>query len=288
MYELQGQLANDQVTFIDNENALDAAQLSLCQLMNISYKKISVQRIKLQDSTSFTENNPSAIYQFSLQQFPSVKAAALRRKSNGAAIHVAKGAFYPAISIGGDLFTNYSSAATQDIFQNTIEVPSGDFVDVNGTKVPVITNRSNFNSEKIKYFNQFKKNYSTSLNINLRIPILNNSQAKNKVALAEAQFKNAAFIEQGAKTQLSQNIEQAYFNLAAVYRKKTTLQQQVNDFNEAYKITEIRFNEGATNQVEYLIAKNNLDRANINLIIARYNYIFRTKILDYYQGKLVL
>ena len=65
-------------------------------------------------------------------------------------------------------------------------------------------------------------------------------------------------------------------------------QQQVNDFNEAYKIAEVRFNEGATNQVEYLIAKNNLDKANINLIIARYDYIFRTKILDYYQGKLVL
>jgi outer membrane protein len=169
-----------------------------------------------------------------------------------------------------------------------MEVPSGDFVDVGGTKLPVITNRANFNSQKIKYVDQFRNNYSTSINLNVRIPIINYRQAKNRVALAQAQFKTAEFVEQTAKTQLSQNIEQAYFNMTAAYKKYQTLQQQVKDFTEAFKIAEVRFNEGATNQVEYLIAKNNLDRSNINLIIARYDFIFRSKILDYYQGKLVL
>ncbi|MEO6328384.1 MAG: TolC family protein [Ginsengibacter sp.] len=288
LYELKGQLANDELALVDNENALDAARLTLCQLMNIPYKKIRVERIALKDDGIFNQSNAAEIYQFSLQQFPAIKAAALRTKSQQSAIKFARGALYPAITLGGDLFTNFSSAASQDIFQNSAEVPSGDFIDLNGTKVPVITNKSNFTSGKIGYFNQFSNNYSTSLNVNLRIPILNYRQAKNRVALAQAEFKNAVFLEQSAKTQLSQNIEQAHFNMTAAYKKLTTLQQQVSDFNEAYKIAEVRFNEGATNQVEYLIAKNNVDRANINLIIARYDYIFRTKILDYYQGKLVL
>ena len=288
MYELKGQLANDQLSLVTNENALDAGRLLLCQLMNIPYKKIKVERISSNDNPLFYEGDLSSIYQSAVAQFPSVKAATFRRQSSEAAIKAARGNFYPAIGIGGDLYTNYSSAASKDIFVNSVESPSGDFVNVGGTKLPVITTKSNFNSQKIKYFDQFKNNYSTSINLNVRIPLINYNQARNRVLLAKAQFKNAEFLEQTSKTQLSQNIEQAYFNMTAAYKKYQTLQQQVKDFTEAFKIAEVRFNEGATNQVEYLIAKNNLDRSNINLIIARYDFIFRSKILDYYQGKLVL
>ena len=288
LYELKGQLANDELSLVNNENALDAARLSLCQLMNVPYKKIMVEKVPSNDNPLFYETDPSTVYQSALVQFPSVKAAAFRRQSQNAAIKAAKGYFSPAIGLGGDLYTNYSSAATKDIFLNSEQVPSGDFVDVSGTKLPVITNRENFNSQKIKYFDQFSNNYSTSVNLNIRIPIINYGQARNRVALAKAQYKNAEFLENTAKTQLSQNVEQAYFNMTAAYKKYQTLQQQVKDFTEAFKIAEVRFNEGATNQVEYLIAKNNLDRSNINLIIARYDFIFRSKILDYYQGKLVL
>ena len=288
LYELKGQLANDQLSLVTNEDALDAARLSLCQLMNIPYKKIMVERVPSNNDPSFYESDPSTIYQSAMAQFPSVKAAALRRKSLEAAIKVARSNFYPVLSLGGDLYTNYSSAASTDIFLNSVESPSGDFVEVGGTKLPVITNKMNFKSQKISYGDQFKNNYSTSINLNLRIPIINYSQARNRVALAKAQFKNAEFLEQTSKTQLSQNVEQAYFNMTAAYKKYQTLQQQIKDFTEAFKIAEVRFNEGATNQVEYLIAKNNLDRSNINLIIARYDFIFRSKILDYYQGKLVL
>ncbi|MEO6455930.1 MAG: TolC family protein, partial [Ginsengibacter sp.] len=228
LYELKGQLANDQLALVDNENALDAARLALCQLMNIPYKKINVERIDLKENAAFIETDPAVIYQSSVLQFPAVKAAMLRSKSEEARIKTARGALYPSIGIGGDLYTNYSSAASQELFQNTTEVPTGDFVNVNGTKVPVITSKSNFNSQKIKYFDQFSNNYSTSFSINVSIPILNYNQARNRIALANAQFKNAMFLEQSAKTQLSQNIEQAHFNMTAAYKKYSTLQQQVN------------------------------------------------------------
>jgi outer membrane protein len=288
LYELRGQLASDELSLVNNENALDAARLLLCQLMNIPYKKIIVEKIASDDNAQFYEGNAAAIYDAAVARFPSIKAATFRRQSQQAAIKVARSNFFPSIGLGGDLYTNYSSAASKDIFVNSVESPSGDYVDVGGTKLPVITNRMNFNSQKIKYFDQFTNNYSTSVNLNIRIPLMNFRQAKNRVALAKAQFKNSEFLEQSAKTQLSQNIEQAYFNMTAAYKKYQTLQQQVKDFEEAFKIAEVRFNEGATNQVEYLIAKNNLDRSNINLIIARYDFILRSKILDYYQGKLVL
>jgi outer membrane protein len=159
---------------------------------------------------------------------------------------------------------------------------------VNGNQLPVVTTKSNFNTEKINYSSQFNNNYNTSVNLSIRIPILNAFRARNNVALAKNEVKNTEYIAETAKIQLKQSIEQAYFNMTAAYKRYTTLLQQVNDFTEAFKGAEVRYNEGVSTQVDYLIAKNNLDRANINLISARYAYIFQTKILDYYQGKLTL
>ncbi|HLL44333.1 MAG TPA: TolC family protein, partial [Segetibacter sp.] len=105
---------------------------------------------------------------------------------------------------------------------------------------------------------------------------------------AKIDLKNAEAAAETVKIQLNQNIEQAYFNMTAAMEKYKTLQQQVRDFSESYKTAEVRFNAGVINQVDYLVAKNNVDRSNANLIAAKYDYIFRLKILDYYQNKLSL
>ena len=63
-------------------------------------------------------------------------------------------------------------------------------------------------------------------------------------------------------------------------------QDAVDGYAESFRTFEIRFNEGVITSNVYLQAKNNIDRATINLAIARYNYIFRAKILDYYEGRL--
>ena len=67
--------------------------------------------------------------------------------------------------------------------------------------------------------------------------------------------------------------------------KDETILSQVEAFDESFRAAGIRFDSGVGNSIDYLTAKNNLDRANINLIIARYDYVLRAKILDYYQGK---
>jgi len=60
----------------------------------------------------------------------------------------------------------------------------------------------------------------------------------------------------------------------------------VDAYNESFRVAEIKFNAGAINSVDYLVAKNNLDQANLNLIIAKYDYVLRSMVLDYYSGKL--
>lgn len=289
LYELKGQLANDELAVINNENALQAAKLALSQFMNIAYdKNLQVERLTAESLAMIYETDPEAIYQIAVSHLAQIKGAELRKQSAEKSLSVARSQFYPVVGLGGNLGTNYSSAAQENIFLNSIQIPSGDFVNVNGNQVPVITTKPNFNTQKINYSNQFSNNYSTSINLNVRVPILNSFRARNNVALAKNDLKNTEYIAETAKIQLKQSIEQAFFNMTAAYRKYTTLLQQVNNFTIAFKGAEVRYNEGVSTQVDYLIAKTNVDRANINLITATYDYIFQTKILDYYQAKLVL
>ena len=289
LYDLKGQLANDELAIINNRNALNSAKLTLAQLMNVPYQaNLALEKITGDSITLNYANTPDALYNLSVNQLAIVKAAEFRRQSAQKSVQVAKGMYYPTLGLGGSFNTYYSSAATTSVQTGTEEVISNDYIKLSGSKVPVMTTRTNYSIQKISYGNQFNDNYNTSVYLSLQIPILNRFRAKNRVALAKIDLRNAEITAQAVKTQLSQNIEQAYFNMTAAQDRYKTLQQQVADFSESFRSAEVRFNAGVINQVDYLIAKNNVDRARTNFITAKYDYIFRTKILDYYQNKLRL
>ena len=285
-YDLKGQLATDELAVINSRNQVNAAKLTLSQLMNVPYDStLKLEQLSIDQFSTTYEGTPEDIYQKALQQMAFVKAAQLRTQSAEKGVKVAKGNLLPSLSLSGNLSTNYSSAANQDIFLNTTEETTNQYVIVNGVKTPVISPRTNFSTQKIKYNDQLDNNLFTSVNLGLRIPILNALQSRTRVRQAKIDQKNAEYIEQTTKIQLSQAISQAYFNMTAAQGRYKALLDQVAAFQESFRSAEIRFNEGAINSVDYIIAKNNLDRANLNLISARYDFVLRTKILDYYQSK---
>ena len=290
LYDLKGQLANDELAITNSRNALNTAKLSLSQLMNVPYNgNLAVEKLNIDEVLPDNAGGDArSIYDSAVKQLALIKAADLRQRSAARSIRVARAGFYPAIAFSGSINTNYSNAARMDVPLSIAEVPSGDYVNFNGNKLPVMTKQTVFNNLKIPYLDQFNNNYSTSLYMSIRVPIFNSYRTKNKVALAKIEQKNAAYSAQTIKTQLSQNIEQAWFSMTAAADRYKTLLQQVSDFSESFRTAEVRFNAGVLTQVDYLIAKNNVDRAKINLISARYDYLFRIKILDYYRGNLVL
>lgn len=284
--DLKGQLAGDQLSAIDAQNALLTAKISLCQLMNVSCdSSMEVEKFEAAAFAARYDVTPDNIYSVASKQFALIKAAELRTQSAEKAVRAFRGQLYPRLTLNGSLGTNYSSVAMQNFFINTTEVVSNDYVLVNGNRSPVIRQQSNFSSEKIRYRSQLDNNLSTSLFLNLSIPIFNSLQARNRVTLAKIDLQNNEKIEHTAKTQLRQNIDQAYSNMTSGFDRYKTLIEQVKAYEESFRAAEIRFIEGVGTTIDYLTAKNNLDRANINLITAKYDYVLRTKILDYYQGR---
>lgn len=256
LYDLRGQFASDQLAYINAQNALDQARYSLAQLMNVPYNKnLVVERIGADQFDMNYGSSPDSIYQIAMQQLAIVKASDLRIKSFSKEVQAAKGNLFPSLGIGAGISTNFSSLAT----------------DAANNKLP--------------YYNQLSNNYGTYLGAGITIPILNNFRYRNQVAFAKIDYKTARFNAVTTRIQLKQNIEMDYFNMTASLDRYKTTSYQVDAYTESFRAAELRFTEGVGTVVDYLFTKNNLDRAKTNLIVGRYDYLLRTKILDYYQGR---
>jgi outer membrane protein len=254
--DMKGLLADNKVNIISSQNNLDGARLALSQLMNVQYnRELQVERLRADQVEMNYTTMPDSIFSIAAQQLAIIKAADLRTKSAEKAVHAARGNLFPSLGLGAGFYTPYSSTARD----------TGD--------------------RKIEYYDQLSNNYRTYVGVGISIPIFNNFRYRNQVALAKIDLKSASYTAKTKQIQLKQNIEQDHFNMTAAKNRYQALLEQVAAYTESFHAAEVRFNAGATTSIDYLIAKNNLDRANVNLIIARYDYILRTKILDYYQGK---
>ena len=252
--DVKGQLMNDELNILNLRNQLETSKLTLAQLMNVPYSSsLSIERMNAEEFLTAYAQNSNDVFDTALQQFSLVKSVELRKKSAEYGLKAAKGLLYPTLSLGGNMQTNYSSIAANA-----------------GGKIP--------------YRDQLDNNMFYTVSVGLRIPIFNSFRVKNNIKLADIAVRNSELVEENTKVQLRQQIEQAHLNMTNAYARYKTLAEQVTAYGTSFKAAEARFNAGVGTSVDYLIAKNNLDRANINLINARYDFVLRKKVLDYYQA----
>jgi outer membrane protein len=284
LYDMLGQLKENELAVVTNLANLQSARLTLTQVMNIPYDpQIRVERITMEELLNQSTLSAEEIFGEATRRMAIVKAAELRKKSAEAGIKAVRGELFPTVVLSGNLNTNYSSIATRDILENTMELPSNDYVLVNGAKTPVIRNVNRFNTFRIGYFDQLENNVFSNINVGVRIPIFNSFQVRNRIRLAKIELKSVELDQQSINLQLRQEVDQAHVNMNNAWERYKVSREQVAAYAESFRAAEIRFNAGVGNSIDYLIAKNNLDRANATLVIAQYDYILRKKVLEFYQ-----
>jgi outer membrane protein len=287
LYDLMGQYASDKVNVVNAVNAYEISKVSLFTLLNIPYQRdASYEMVKMNIDINDFGGSSDSIFQNALNIIPNIKAMDLRVQSFQKSIAVARGKLYPSLYFYGNLNSNYSSIATSSITGTDFPLNTGDYVTVGGTQYNVFATSTQ--TQKIAFGDQFKNNRYESIGLQLNIPILNYLSGRNNVKLAKLNYQNAKVLATSSRYQLQQFVEQAWQNLRAAYGQYKGYLDQVHAYGESFRTAEIRFNEGVITSVDYVIAKNNYDRANTNLSAARFTYIFRTKILEYYQGRLSL
>ncbi|MBI2272884.1 MAG: TolC family protein [Chitinophagaceae bacterium] len=286
LYDLKGQLSGDQLTVINVKNTLETARINLAQLMNVPYNAtVQLENLGATTNPVLYDGTADNIYQTAEQQLAFIKAAEYRKQSAQKRYLAAKAQLLPTLSFNGGFGTNYSSVATRQELLSTADVATSQYVNVSGSKLPVFAPQSNYQSHKITYGDQWTNNLNSSLSIGLQIPILNGLRARSNVSQAKIAEKRTSFEAQSVKTQLRQAVDQAYVNMNAAFERYLALKNQVEDFTVSFKAAEVRFINGVNTSVEYMIAKNNVDRSNANFVAAKYDYLLRVKVLDFYQGK---
>lgn len=255
--ELTGQLKIEELSLANSRNTLQAAKLALAQLMNVPYdgslqlERVALEELVLENPASI---NPQETYKHALEELAMVRAANLRTQSAVAGTRAARGAFYPSLFLNGNLNSNYSSVAT-------------------------------INGERIYYQEQLRNNIFSNVGLTLRVPILSGLTRHYRLRLAKLDLEDANLAEENTRNQLRLDVEQAHLNMSNARERYEILQEQVTAFQQAFRAAEIRFNSGVGTPVDYLIAKNNLDRTGISLVTAKYDYLLRLKILEFYGGK---
>ncbi|MBA6151553.1 TolC family protein [Gelidibacter maritimus] len=284
-HDLQGQLALDAANIAESKNNLEVELANLNALVN-TVETITAAPLNVQVDLNVYGYTAEDVYDMALQVFPTIKARNLSLEAAEKSIAVAKSQFVPEISLFANLNTNYSSAARLFNESGTSIVETGDFVSINNQDYSVFTQETNFASDPIPYSDQFDNNLNSSVGVLVSIPILNGFKTKNNVALEKIKKEEAQMALAQIKLDLKTSIKQSYSAMQSAFEKYNLLQDQVDAYAESFRINEIRFNNGVSNSVAYIISKNNLDNAQTNLAHVKYEYALRIKILEYYRGKI--
>lgn len=292
LFEIQAQLASDELRMTDAMNNLEFARLNLKQLLQLPADtsiEIVDPEVELEEVQEYPVS-AGEVYEVAEQTQPGIAAADARIEGSRLGLRAAKGNLLPSVSAQGGFVTNYSSAAPDFIpveGSSTITEaqPMGYFVTPEGRETVFVETTRPEHMQEFNYTDQLDYNLRRFVQVNLNIPIFNGFQTRSNVGQARIRQDQAQLQSQITRQQLRQTIEQAAQDVKAAALTFRSNTNQVRSLREAFRSAEQRFNLGAANAVDFNIAKTNLDVAESNLIRAKYDYIFKTKILDFYQNK---
>ncbi len=290
--DLIAQVESNEVQVINAENNLRIAYLRLKQLLLLSadtpfdIEIPNVDQIEIEEAT-LTANS---VYQEAQKIMPEIKSADTQVESAEIGVKIARGGMDPRLSVAGNMYTNYSSARTNRILDGdpTIQtVPIGFVVvpDPFDVELPVFTDIEIPPTEDYTIQTQLQDNWSYSVSLNLYIPIFNGLQSRSQHQRAKIYSEQTRILAQQTRQNLRQTIELAYTDAQAAAKTYNASIRQVESLTESFRAAEKSYNLGAMNIYDYQVSSNNLFMARSDLLRAKYNYIFTTKVLDFYLGK---
>ena len=250
-YDLKGQYMTDQTAVNDLRISCNDGRVALANLLNLP-PDAAVEILPLDEAMLATPQpaDERQLYEYAVTNLPAVRAAALREKEAGVALKVARAAYFPSLSVGAGLGSNYSG------------------------------------NEDLSYGRQMQNNLGRYAQFTLSIPLLNGFTVRNNVARAKLALADAGYVAVNQRNVLRQQTDKAVFDLSLAKESYANLIEESASFSASYRVAEIRFEAGDIDSVPFLIAKNKMDSSAARLLIAKYEWIMRQLMVDYYGGNL--
>lgn len=250
LLQIQSQLASDKLVKVKAENQLQLDKLTLLQLMDIPVRSdFDIERQDIKELFPEIPISPEEIDKISEGFLPEIKSAAMKTDASQYSLKMAESGWMPKLTMGGSLNEYYS---------NLISDP---------------------------FSNQLKNNFGQAVNFTLSIPIFNNYLVKSNVAISRINLMDAKLNEKSTKNDLRKSIETAYTNMVSAGKSLTVTEEQMELEKRTFSDMEKKYDVGAITATDFLIEKNNFNKVSMSLIQAKYDYVLKSKIVDFYLNK---
>lgn len=271
LLDIEAQVAKDRVNVIQAKNTLELSLLDLAQ-------SLELERASFFDIESPVIENvieeymksvlpPDVIYANAVTVKPVVKEQEMRLESAKKSLKIAQSGYYPTLNLSLSYGNSY-------YYNHSME---GEVIGGEDPSTSYVWHNKSFSD-------QFKDNAGESIGLSLNIPIFNRFQVRNRVRSAKLNIQNQQFTLDNSKKTLYKEIQTAYLNATAAQEKYRASRQAVIASTEALKYAQERYEIGKSSVYEFNEAKTKLIQSQSEQIQAKYDYIFRTKILDFYNG----
>lgn len=282
---LKAQVASDDAAIMTASNAEQQALIALKMQLRLPFDsdlKIILPSIPMAVGEKYF-TTVDVIFDSAAVRRPEIKSAEMRAMSANYRVKAAKGAFYPTITVGGSMSTLYSSNA-KEITGTTLGgfQPIGR---VQNTNEIVESPQVLYTLQTTAFSNQIKNNFGQSLGINLNIPVFNKFQTQTAV-------KNANLEAELSRINAERTKQNLYTEVSTAYNSFEAARNRFNSAKTAYEAQKLnldfiqkRFQAGAASNTELILAKSTEAAVYSNMISARYEYVFRKLVLDFYMGE---
>ena len=253
LLQIEAQAAQEELSLITQKNLLETSVLTLTQLLELKTPagfEVVVPEINV-DPNAIVSGNIDDIYAIAEKNRPEIKSSELRLAASQYELKIAKGGRSPVISMNYSLNTRYT----------------------------YINNQTN-----APFKDQFKNNKNSAVGLSMNVPILNGWQVNKNISNSKLNVETSQYTLEGSKKQLYKNIQQAYTDAVAALKKFNVSIKAIASTEESFRYTEQKFNMGMVTPVDYNAAKTQLLKSQSDMAQAKYEFIFKTKVLDFYKG----
>jgi outer membrane protein len=285
LLDIDAQLTNEDLSISQIKNQLDLAYLNLRIILQLDTKQnITIKIPELPKELNIEAlADPNSVYTTALTLRPEIKSSQLKIESAKKQIAVAKGNYFPTLNLVGNTNTFYSSQS-----KNTSQILTGNTTAVGfveGTFQRVLIPETQTIQSKNPYTSQLKQNFNYAVGLSLTVPIYNKFQVQTAVKQAKLQHQNSILTEKQTEIDLYNTIQQAYLKAVASVENYKAAEKNFSTAKKSFDYAVDRLTAGSINQLEVNLAKTNLSNAESKFTQAKYEYLFNSKLLDFYQGK---
>ena len=252
MYEAKSRVVQDEYSLVQAQNNHQLALLDLSQLLELPTPENFQIETPNVEAFSTQLSLPDEVYAQALLNKPAIKAAQYRLEGAAKSIRIAQSAWYPQLSFGAGIGTNYYS--------------------ITGI-------------ENASFGSQWHQNMNKYLQFSLSIPLFNRFATRNRVKSARIQRNALAWQLEESKKALYKEIQQAYYNARAAESQYQSSQTACQSAEVSFKLMSEKYANGKATATEYNEMRATWMKALSEQVQARYDYLFRSKILEFYQGK---